>query len=373
MTNNNLGLYIHIPFCLKKCNYCDFYSVVPSDDLKGRYIESLIKEIKKWGGRTARPIDTLYIGGGTPSLLSGDELSVIFSAVRENFNLLSSAEITVEINPDDDVEGFLKSAAKLGVNRVSVGAQSFCENELCTLGRRHSAEDAKKAVRTARNIGINNISADIMLGLPDSTEETLNKSIEGILSLETEHVSAYILKVEKGTPFDSMKIILPEDDKISDQYLMLCNALGKAGYKHYEISNFAKNGFESKHNTRYWKQEEYIGIGPAAHSFFEGKRFYYERDINAFINGAETVFDSPGGDEAEYIMLALRLSEGLIFKEFESKFNKPFSEKIKNKAKELAKHELCVVDQNRISLTDKGMLVSNPIIFTLLGEEYENI
>ena len=373
MINNTLGLYIHIPFCVKKCNYCDFYSVVPQSDIKQRYIESLCKEIQKWGELTARPIDTLYIGGGTPSLLSESELTAIFSAVKNSFNLLDTAEITVEVNPGDNLFEFLTCAAKLGVNRVSIGVQSCLENELCVLGRRHNAQDAKNAVDIARKVGINNISADIMIGLPNSTEESLQKSIDGILSLNTEHISAYILKVEKGTPFDLMKISVPNDEETSHQYLMLCEMLEAADFEHYEISNFAKKGCESRHNNRYWLQEEYIGIGPAAHSFFEGERFYYDRDINAFIDSPQTFSDGKGGDEAEFIMLSLRLSRGLIFKEFEEKFKKPIDKLILKKAENLSKHGFCIADDNRISLTDKGMLVSNTIIFNLLGDLYENI
>ena len=368
-----LGLYIHIPFCVKKCNYCNFYSVVPKGDIKQRYIKSLCKEIKKWGECTARPIDTLYIGGGTPSLLSDVELTAIFSAVRDSFNLTSDAEITVEVNPGDNLGEFLKCAARLGVNRVSVGVQSFCENELCTLGRRHSAADAKTAVDAARNAGINNISADIMIGLPNSTGETLDKSIDGILSLGTEHISAYILKVEKGTPFDLMKINLPNDEETSDQYLQLCDRLKEAGFEHYEISNFAKKGYESRHNNRYWLLQEYIGIGPAAHSFYEGERFYYPSDIEDFIENGNTVSDGKGGDRFEYIMLSLRLAYGLRFKEYEKRFGEPYSPFLLRKAKNYEKFGLCRVDDESISLTDKGMLVSNPLIHVLTGEMYEDL
>lgn len=373
MTNNSLGLYIHIPFCKKKCNYCDFYSIVPTDDIKKRYIESLCKEIKKWGERTARPIDTIYIGGGTPSLLSEAELSAVFRAVNNSFNVLSNAEITVEVNPGDKLFDFLKCAALLGVNRLSIGAQSCNDNELCALGRRHNVKDVKTAVDTARKLGFNNISADIMLGLPNSTGDTLQKSIDGILSLNIEHISAYILKVEKGTPFDLMKIVVPDDDEVSTQYLQLCDALKAVGFHHYEISNFAKKGYESCHNNRYWKQEEYIGIGPAAHSFFEGERFYYDRNINSFIDWPKTISDGKGGDEAEFIMLSLRLSSGLNFKEFEDRFGKPLNSLIITKAKNLEKHGLCSVNDDRISLNDEGMLVSNSIIFALIGDLYENI
>ncbi len=373
MTNNSLGLYIHIPFCVKKCNYCDFYSVVPTEDIKARYIESLCREIKKWGERTARPIDTMYIGGGTPSLLSEAELSAVFSAVHESFKLLPCAEITVEANPGDDLDRFFKCAVKLGINRVSIGVQSCLEKELCILGRRHGVNDAKGAVDAARNAGIKNISADIMIGLPNSTGDTLQKSIDGILSLGTEHISAYILKIEKGTPFDLMKIRIPNDDETSDQYLQLCDALRVAGYEHYEISNFAKAGYQSRHNNRYWLQEEYIGIGPAAHSFFEGERLYYPSDIEAFINGVSTVSDGMGGDEYEYIMLALRLSRGLCLKEYEQRFGKPYHPFLIRKAKNFEKFGYCKVNEDSISLTDKGMLVSNTIIHILTGEMYEDL
>ncbi len=374
MTNRgSLGLYIHIPFCVKKCNYCDFYSVVPTDNIRSAYIESLLKEIKKWGERTARPIDTMYIGGGTPSLLSKAELSAILGAVRESFSLTDTAEITVEVNPGDNLSSFFKCAAGLGINRVSIGVQSCTDSELCMLGRRHTAQDAKEAVAAARNAGIKNISADIMIGLPNSTEETLKASIDGILSLETEHISAYILKVEKDTPFDLMKVRVPDDDIVTDQCLQLCAALREAGYEHYEISNFAKPGYQSRHNNRYWLLQEYIGIGPAAHSFFEGERFYYERDIGAFINGAKTIPDGKGGDKYEYIMLSLRLASGLNFKEYEEKYGAPYHPFLIKKAKNLEKFGYCKVDDESISLTDKGMLVSNAIIHTLTGEMYEDL
>ena len=373
MTNNGLGLYIHIPFCVKKCNYCDFYSVVPTADIKERYIESLLREIKKWGERTARPIDTMYIGGGTPSLLSEAELSAVFGAAREAFTLADDAEITVEVNPGDNLAPFLKCAAELGVNRVSIGVQSCTDSELCVLGRRHTAKDAEAAVLAARNAGIKNVSADIIIGLPNSSEETLKASIDGILDLKTEHISAYILKVEKGTPFDLMKIRVPDDDIVTDQCLQLCAALRDAGYEHYEISNFAKPGYQSRHNNSYWRLKEYIGIGPSAHSFFEGERFYYESDIEAFINGANPIPDGKGGDKYEYIMLSLRLKSGLNFKEFEEKYGTPYHPLLIKKARNLEKFGYCKVDDESISLTDKGMLVSNAIIHTLTGEMYEDL
>lgn len=366
---NTLGLYIHIPFCEKKCNYCDFYSGVQNPDIKNRYIIKLCEGIKKWGGLTARPIDTLYIGGGTPSLLNESELNAIINSVKDNFNLLPDAEITCEVNPGDKTEEFLRFAKKLGVNRISLGVQSAIDSELKTLGRRHSFNDAVSAVKTAKDIGFTNISVDIMIGLPDSSEASLQKSIDGILALETQHISAYILKVEEATPFAKMEINLPDDDGIADQYLQMCKCFKAAGYEHYEISNFAKVGFQSRHNNRYWNDEEYIGIGPAAHSFFEGKRFYYPKDILGFIADADTVYDGEGGSREEFIMLALRLSKGLVFSEYENRFGEKISNELIKKASILAKQGLCICDSEHISLADEGMLVSN----TIIGELYENI
>lgn len=353
------GLYLHIPFCEKKCNYCDFYSVANAS-LRNKYVNSLCEYIKKWGRLTTCPINTLYLGGGTPSLLSYSELDQIVKTVKEYFTLTENSEITVEINPDD--RDFLEYAVKCSVNRISVGVQSADDHELKVLGRRHSFDDVKKTVLLARKLGITNLSLDLMLGLPNSSRETLNKSIREILALNPEHISAYILKVEPNTPFGKENILLPDDDEVADQYLFMCDTLEKAGYLHYEISNFAKKGYYSQHNSNYWQDGEYIGIGPAAHSFLDGKRFYYPSDINSFISGTDPVFDGMGGSAEEFIMLALRLKRGLVFSEFEKRYG-ALPDSVIKKAK-LYKG-LCNVTDNSISLTDKGMLLSNSIIAEL--------
>ena len=356
------GLYLHIPFCERKCNYCDFYSGSFTAELRRGYVDKLCSEIEKWGRLNTCPIDTIYFGGGTPSLLSPEELSKIMGTVRASFVITDDAEITCEVNPGDD-SAFLKTAATLGVNRISIGIQSSSESELKLLGRRHSFFDAVKTVEIAKKLGITNISADLMIGLPDSNTETLESSISDILSLNIPHISSYILKIEEGTPFYKSGITLPDDDSVADQYLYICKRLEEAGYCHYEISNFAKWGFESRHNNKYWQTEEYIGIGPSAHSFFNGRRFYYPRSIEAFINSAETVDDGIGGDREEFVMLALRLSKGLIFSEYEKRFGK-LSDKLIERARLLK--GLCLVDNTSIRLTDEGMLISNNIITNLL-------
>lgn len=369
---NSLGIYIHIPFCEKKCNYCNFYSVAPNGQVL-EYVNKVSEELVKWGERTARPIDTLYIGGGTPSLLKPDELSALICAVKENFNLQSDAEITIEVNPKDATGDFLASAKKIGVNRISLGVQSSNDDELVLLGRRHNFEDVKRAVKLAGEIGFKNISADIMIGLPFSSAVSLQRSIDDILSLNTEHISAYILKVEKGTPFYERGVLLPDGDSVADQYLQMCNAFKEAGYEHYEVSNFAKNGYESRHNNRYWRCLEYIGIGPSAHSFFEGERFYYPSDLNGFLKGNSVLSDGKGGDPEEFVMLSLRLSRGLVFSEYEERFGQKINEKFKAKAEFFKDRGLCEVDSNRVSLTPGGMLVSNSVILELIGELYENL
>lgn len=352
------GLYIHIPFCKSKCNYCDFYSGNFSDELKQEYVQKLCEEIEKWGRLNTCPIDTIYFGGGTPSLLSTSQLSLIFTSIHKAFAVTDNAEITVEVNPGDD-NSFIETASKLSVNRISVGIQSSVEKELEILGRRHSYEDAFNTIDFARKVGIENISADLMIGLQNSSIQSLDKSLLDILTLDLPHISSYILKIEENTNFYKSGIVLPDDDAVAEQYLHMCEAIESKGYEHYEISNFAKKGFQSRHNNKYWLCEEYIGIGPSAHSFFDGKRMFYPRNIQDFLKTPTLVFDGDGGDKYEYLMLSLRLSRGLIFKEFEERFGK-IPDKLTAKAK-LFK-DYCNVSKKGISLTNQGMLLSNTII-----------
>lgn len=352
------GLYIHIPFCKSKCNYCDFYSGNFNDDLRQEYVTKLCDEIEKWGRLNTCPIDTIYFGGGTPSLLSPSQLTSIFNAIHKAFSVTNDAEITVEVNPGDD-NLFIETAAKHSVNRVSVGIQSSSEKELNMLGRRHSYTDAINTIDFARKVGIENISGDLMIGLPNSTNATLSSSLNDVISLELTHISSYILKLEENTRFFKSDIVLPDDDSVAEQYLYMCDRLESSGYKHYEISNFSKTGYESRHNNKYWLCEEYIGIGPSAHSFFDGKRMYYPRNIGDFLKNPEVIADGDGGDKYEYLMLALRLSRGLVFSDFEEKFGK-LPDKLIAKAGLLK--DYCIVSEKGISLTNQGMLLSNTII-----------
>lgn len=360
------GLYLHIPFCVKKCRYCNFYSSFMSEELLNKYCDALIREIKQWGGSFNRPIDTVYFGGGTPSLL-GYNLPMILDAVAGSFSLSSDSEITLEINPDGNIENFLDIAKTSGVNRISIGAESGIDEELKLLGRTHSVEDTVNAYNYARKIGFDNISLDIMIGLPDSDDNSLNKSLKFVTGLEPEHISAYILQVEKNTAFYNMRDTLDfkDDDTKANQYLKMCEVFENGGYSHYEISNFSKSGFESRHNNKYWTGAEYLGIGPSAHSMLSGKRFFYDSNLKSFINGAKPVFDGIANDKEEFIMLRLRLKKGISLKEYEASFGEELSNEFYKKCLLFEKNGLMNISSESISLTNEGMLVSNSIISEL--------
>ena len=360
--HNSAGLYIHIPFCEKKCAYCDFYSAFVSEDMLDKYMQALYREITKWGGILDRPIDTIYIGGGTPSLL-GERIVPLIKRIRENFEITDDAEITAEVNPGPVAETFLPNAKRAGVNRISIGAQSGDNAMLKILGRTHTAEDTKRMVSLARSLGFSNISLDLMIGLPQSTVESLGRDIDFIKSLSPEHISAYILKLEPDTAFGRKCEVLglPDDEGVAEQYLYMCEHLEGADFCHYEISNFSKNGFESRHNLKYWLCKEYLGIGPAAHSFIDNRRFYYPRDLHGFLKGADTVFDGEGGDPHEKLMLSLRLKRGINLEDIYSSVPK----EVTDRAERLCRAGLINYEHPNISLTNEGMLLSNSVILEL--------
>lgn len=360
-----IGLYVHVPFCDGKCPYCDFYSLRGSEERMGEYTDSVISHIRSYAEGLNRRADTLYFGGGTPNLIGASRLGALIAAARDGF-ALENAEITVEVNPTEDLSGFLKELRAAGANRLSIGLQSANEDELQLLGRRHTALQAAKAVHDAQNAGFDNISLDLMMAIQNQTKESLLKSIEFCADANIQHVSAYLLKVEPGTAYYKHReeLDVPDDDAASELYLFACNELEKRGFMQYEISNFAKPGFESRHNLKYWHCEEYLGIGPAAHSFINGKRFYYNRSIGEFIGGGLPVQDGTGGDFEEYAMLALRLAEGITDENCRARFGSGIPEKVLQAAKRYEKAGLTVCRNNGFFFTKKGFLVSN----TLIGE-----
>lgn len=363
------GVYIHIPFCKSKCPYCDFYSYPKGDKEKDEYVDALVDEIK-----TQRRVasfaphsfkaDSLYLGGGTPSVLSGEALFRIITAAREQFLTDENAEITVECNPNSDIEGILPHLKKAGVNRISLGMQSCVEKERRLLGRASDKERILQVIDLFRKNGIDNISLDIMLGIPCQTKESLQETLNFIKETGVPHVSAYILKIEENTHFykNRDKYDFPDEDSVCDFYKQCSDFLTKNGYEHYEISNFSKKGFESRHNTKYWLLEDYLGIGPGAHSFVDGKRFYFESDTEKFISGNPPIYDGDGGDAEEFIMLSLRLKKGLDLDELCERYGESYLSSIKKKAPLLAEKGLINFDGNALSLTESGMLLSNSII-----------
>ncbi|MBQ3416664.1 MAG: radical SAM family heme chaperone HemW [Ruminococcus sp.] len=363
-----MGLYIHIPFCKSKCNYCNFYSYCADENEYNTYIDALISSIIAHGKTYRnRTVDTVYFGGGTPSALGTDRLNRILHAVINAFVIASDAEITFEANPTSaDALDFV-GLKEAGFNRISFGLQSANDNELKILGRRHTAEEAKEVIYASQNAGFDNLSLDLILCVPEQTKESLKNSIDFAASCGVQHISAYILKIEEGTPFDKIKgsLSLPTDDEQSEIYEYAVNLLEEYGYAQYEISNFAKPGFESRHNLRYWYDEEYLGLGPSAHSFIDGKRFYYPDDIKEFYAN-NTVFESTGGDSDEYMMLRLRLKEGLNFQQYRERFGKNVDDRIIRKASSLLPEQLVELSDDSLRLTVKGFLVSNAIIAYLL-------
>lgn len=368
------GIYIHIPFCKSKCPYCDFYSYRCKKEDTINYTNALIDEINtlrrcgEFLPNNFSKADTLYIGGGTPSVLSGEQLEAIINTARKKFNIDNTAEITVECNPSSDIEALLPYFKKCGVNRISLGMQSAVNDERKLLGRGADKNRIHQIIQLLKSNGINNISLDIMLGIPLQTPQSLNETLDFIKKCDIQHVSAYMLKIEEGTYFHthSQKFNFPDEDTVCDLYEQCTKSLINMGFEHYEISNFAKKGYESRHNTKYWELENYLGIGAAAHSFADGKRFYFESDAQGFINGNAPIFDGYGNDAEEFIMLKLRLKKGFGLNELTSVYGEKSALKIKEKAPFLKEQGLIEYDGNKIKLTEKGFLLSNAVIGQLI-------
>lgn len=363
----NIGLYLHIPFCKSKCPYCDFYSFSGKENEKEEYTKALKKRILSSISALQYKGDTLYIGGGTPSVLGAENLATLVKTCKSEF-LTDKAEITVECNPHGLNEDFFKVLYNCGVNRISMGLQSAVDGERRILGRLSDRNQVENAVKAAQKIGFENITLDVMLGIPNQTEKSLNDTLEFCLSLGVPHISAYMLKLEENTHFykNQHKYNFPDDDLTADLYLQMCETLEANGIMQYEISNFAKQGFESQHNLKYWHCEEYLGLGPSAHSFLDGKRFYYDRNFNEFMNGNSPIEDGNGGDFTEYAMLNLRLVEGLNENKVFERFGHPIPKELYEKSKIFIDNGYMIANKNGLALTRKGFLMSNTILAEIL-------
>ena len=381
------GIYLHIPFCTVKCPYCDFYSVAATQEAMEQYTDALCRMLRQlpeeFPGLTA---DTLYLGGGTPSLLGVKRLDRILAAASHSLHLSQDAEITLEANPGQMPPPFsdatisretLGALRRSGFNRISFGLQSTDPFQLRFLGRRHSAAEGLQAAELAFAAGFEDINLDLMLGLEGQTEETISRSVQLCAQTPANHLSAYLLKVEENTRFYRQKVWerCPDEDRQAQLYLYAVAQMQQAGFIQYEISNFAKNSRISRHNFKYWDSIPYLGIGPAAHSFWNGKRFSIPRNWKAFAQ-AHTLAElmqpeGEGGDGEEYLMLRLRLTQGVQAAALAQRHPEISWEQLCRRAKPYEKAGLLRMDpdpgQGFVSLTPSGFLVSNSLIAHLIG------
>lgn len=366
-----LGIYIHIPFCRKKCDYCDFCSVSGWDErLLDRYLTALLQSIRAFSRENGRLCaDTVYIGGGTPSVFGPSRLTRLLQTVREGFSLAEDTEITVEVNPESGDEALFLALRDAGVNRISMGVQSADDGELRAIGRIHDFSRAGEAVRLCRALCTDNISLDLMFGLPGQTMESWMRSLDAVCDLKPRHVSCYALRLEEGTPLYLRDPVRPDDDLQADMYLAMVSRLQERGYDQYEISNFAEKGFRSRHNQKYWHLTDYVGFGCAAHSFFRGKRFYYTSEISDFCSGAWNdplpEDEETGSREEEYVMLALRTTEGISEAAYTARFGKSFAP-VAHALEPYEQKQLVVRRGDCRHFTPEGFLVSNAILVDVL-------
>lgn len=386
MTANNMqkkrGLYIHIPFCVKKCNYCAFLSFHAESSPRKEYSDALVNEIKMRAD--GNRIDTIYVGGGTPSVLDISQLRDIMHAVKTSFEIAPDAEITIEANPgtlgikERVVRAKLQAYKSMGFNRLSMGVQSMDNDRLSFLGRIHTVENVRRDVAIAREMGFDNINLDLMFSIPGETTEDALSDTHKIMELEPEHISCYSLQIEEGTPFHSMiesgeiKEVADEEDR--NTYHKICSLLKDAGYEHYEISNFAKPGFESKHNSLYWNMDEYIGCGLGASGFVGGVRYKNISDLQEYISAyteepAEAILEEEHVNTdfdniSEAVFTGLRRSEGIRYDEIaadKEAFWKVFAD-AKNEAEAYAESGHLIIDDEGMRLTEKGIDISNQIM-----------
>ncbi len=373
-----LGIYIHVPFCRSKCQYCDFYSLTTKDDrLLDGFLDATCAHIRE-SGRLAPGylVDTIYFGGGTPSYFGADGMASILATIRRSFDVSSAAEITFEANPDSVTPRLLRRLRGEGFNRVSLGIQCDDDRILEKIGRPHTYEQAVTAVRQIRKAGFRNLSVDLIYGLPDQTLESWEKTLRNVLSLEPEHISCYGLKVEEGTPMHKFRsyLTLPDDDAQADMYLAAVEILRAKGMRQYEISNFCRRGMESRHNLKYWTGGEYLGFGPNASSDFAGKRFTMVRDLRGYIEGVlsggsviSDLQEIPSRERAgEYLMMRLRTTMGIHAEEYERQYLLPFAPLDEALEQCRRRGHALKMEGGFWRLTPEGFLLSNAILSDLL-------
>ena len=378
MKNPSLGLYIHVPFCRSKCAYCDFYSLAGAESRTDEYMRAVSAHLTEVAPRAAfHTVDTVYFGGGTPTMLGTRNLISLLSLIKKKYPLSSDAEITLEANPDSARDWkAMRALRRAGFNRVSLGMQSADDAELKRIGRIHTNAETAEAVAAIRKAKIKNLSLDLIYGLPEQSMESWQKTLAAAVELAPEHISCYGLKIEEGTPLFQMKssLIIPDDDNQADMYFYAVDYLARTGYAQYEISNFAKDGFLSRHNMKYWTLGEYAGFGPGAHSDFGSVRYAYVRDLSKYVDGvlrgADMLSESetipPLIRDTEYLMLRLRTAKGVNAKEFENAYREHF-DALETLFEKYAAGDFAERNADGSwRLTPKGFFVSNTIIIDVL-------
>lgn len=373
--SSSVAVYIHWPWCAHLCPYCDFVKQANDFGLADQYIEALLRHAE---ATPPRAVHSIYLGGGTPSLLRPDRLARLLDGLRSHFELVAGAEITLEANPSDIVPHKAEAYLRTGVNRISLGVQSLVARELELLGRRHDATKAIRAVEAARVAGCTNLSVDLMYGLPGQAQDDLMRSLEGVLMLQLDHVSCYALTLEPETPMGADaaagRIVLPEDDLVADQYALIQQKLAEARFVQYEVSNWAMPGHESAHNLTYWRNGEYVGLGAGAAGSFMGARYKRTPVLRDYVEAASN--GEPGYAEVEpwtndagmrdTVMLGLRLAEGVSDSEFQARFGVPLAEYCTDRLASLTDASVLAWKGDRLQLAPSHYLVSNAVLAEIL-------
>lgn len=369
--HNRAGVYLHIPFCKSRCSYCDFATDVYRDgDAVERYVDALCSEIRNSKFETRNVADTIYFGGGTPSLLSPKQVETIVDSVFSVFSVVKDAEITMEMNPATVTLEKLHDYKSLGINRASFGVQTFNDRDLKLLARGHDANDARETFRLLRQAGFENISLDLIAGLPGQSLDDWSQNLDQAIAMSPEHISLYLLEIHEGTPLAeqirSGRRTMIDDEVAAEMYEMMLDRLAAAGYEQYEISNFAKAGFESRHNTKYWRLDPVLGFGVSAHSFDGKQRYANERDTAKYVamieeTGAAEVMREDIDERSDFVFLGLRLESGITFAEYANRFGADIRDTYAAQISDLATAKLIWVDSEGFRLTRRGKLFSNEV------------
>ena len=397
MEDEGIALYIHIPFCQTKCPYCDFNTYQGIEALMTPYVQALAQEIRLWGETLSHPrVGTVFFGGGTPSYLPAEHIGHILSEARSSFNVVQDGETTLEANPDDVTGGKLEALLKLGINRLSIGVQSLDDGLLKMLGRRHSAAEAVEAYRLAGKAGFQQVNIDLMYGLPQQSMDQWRDTLKKALELQPPHISLYCLTLEKGTPLERWvrdgALPDPDADLAAEMYTLAGELLGETGYHHYEISSWALPGYKCQHNLIYWRNQPYLGVGPGAHSYLHGHRFYqvksprlYVERVGEWTNRGATQAKNLDGallqnvetleaaepvdlklEMAETVFLGLRLLDGLELKGFHRRFGVDLTDVYEQQVRELTEVGLLEQANGALRLTKRGVLLSNQVFVQFL-------